>query len=1079
MAPASSFIQLACSVEKPHDQPNAPAASAADPASAQVPSPEAPAPSAEGLPEWEPLTPELVEDEAVRGDFMLRWAAVLLAILLGCTEISNSLTLVGIRTGEYLAAHGVLPPRADVFSYTAGERAWINLGWLSDLLLAAANSVGGDTALSLLSAVFAGVTFWLVVNAGRTGVSTWWSSICAVLAALASFPLLRPGSDGLTLLGLAATMYVLVKSEDRPESRAIWCVVPLLWLWSNCDPHAFLGLALVLAYAIGRSIGGEEEGAAAPTRTLWLATGGAALAMFVNPFHWHAFESAWTSYRIVYPELRAYAGADSEFGWMWRPLTDREVWTQLDMFNVAGLLAALAALLAMVLNRNRLRWAHVLVWLAINGLAVAAARQLSAAAIVNAVLAAVNAQDWYKAGFRQTYSVEWGELLFSRGGRAITVLALFVLAYLGISGRLMGADGRRIGLGFNYELASSIDSYRHVLSDSFDNRPFNFLPEQGDVLIWVGQKPFIDNRIALYAHGGPNLARLHRELRLALRPPSESDPLTGDAELWQSTFDEFDVTHVVPRLSGRNPDYHTFFGLMMDPQRRWALARLGAATAALYHAGTQDAELSEYLAKHAGADFIGLAFPRQPSDGKQPLTTVVPLPRELTWYDRFLMLPRDEIPADVQLARHYNAIRVRLSGQINLDYQLALAVLTIRHARQGLTIDPNSADAWHALAGAYYGLIQSEQVLQTQLNSAAPSELRLRQLVSALHHALTCNPDDASAHLSLYDIQLQMQPDLALQHLLEFQRLTGGLTTYAPGTPEADAQASELRENLTQLTTQIDAAREELNAALASGTDRLQVVQDALRRGLPREALRILEEDQTLVAQNIPAQLLHAQLLLDAGRIEDGLTVLERLSDVMRQPSAAGGASTWREATAMANIAAGNDDRARELWRENGQSATLLRMQSILGLSPLPGEMPGLSSVPLTHGVREIVDARPLTRAALAGDLLLQYTSEWVLNHLYRALVLLETGDNDLAEGLLRQILDEDPETPYRPLVAFYLSTISGEAVEFGPPSNEIPVWDGMFAPDEPDSPSASPDVPAETGIQPAGTPDSRPAVTP
>ena len=767
---------------------------------------------------------------------------------------------------------------------------------------------------------------------------------------------------------------------------------------------------------------------------------------------------------------------------MWLPLTDHDFWTQLDVFNVAGLLAALAALLAMVLNRNQLRWAHVLVWLVINGLAVAAARQLSAAAVVNAVLASINAQDWYKAGLRQSYSVEWGELLFSRGGRAITVLALFVLAYLGISGRLMGADGRRIGLGFNHELASSIDSYRSVLSDSFDDRPFNFLPEQGDLLIWIGQKPFIDSRIALYAQSQPNLARLHRDLRLALRPLSETDPLTGNAELWQSTFDEYDVTHVVPRLSGRNPDYITFFGLMVDSQRRWALARLGAATAALYRADTQDAELSEYVAAHAGADFISLAFPREESDDGEPLTTVVPLPRELTWYDRVLMLPRDDIPADVQLARHYNTIRAQLSGRINHDYQLALAVLTIRHARRGLNVDPNSADAWHALAGAYFALIESEGVLQSQLNSAAPSELRMRQLMSALYHALTCNPEDASAHLSLYDILLRTQkPDLALQHLLEFERLTGGLTTYAPGTAEAEEQTSQNREVQTQLTTQIDAARDELNTALASGTDRLQVVQNALDRGLPGEALRILEEDQTVVAQNIPAQILHAQLLLDAGRIEDGVTVLERLSDFMRQPSAAGGASTWREATALANIAAGNDDRARELWGENGRHATLLRVQSALGLSPLPGEVPGLSSVPMSHALREILDARPLTRAAIAGDLLLQYPSEWVLDQLYRALALLEAGENDLAEGLLREILSADPETPYRPVVAFYLSTISGESVPFGPPSNEIPVWDGMFAPDEHEAATPDPTAaPVESSLQPSEPPTSeRQAATP
>ena len=1059
-------------MDTPRDQPEpigSPAANA--PEAAATPN----QPSAvggtneEGLPEWEPLTPELVEDEALRGDFMLRWAAILLAVLLGCTEIADSLTLVRVRTGEYLATHGILPPRTDVFSYTAEDRPWVNLGWLSDLLLGAVHGIGGDTALTLLAAVLAGVAFWLVVNSSRSGVSTWWSAVCAVLAALAAFPLLRPGPDVITVLGLAATMYFLTRSEDLPDGRALWGLPPLLWLWGNMDPHAFLGGAMVLAYAIGRTIGGDDEGTAAPVRRLWLAVGAALLVMTVHPFHWHVFESAWTVHRIVYPQFTEYAGADTQFRWLWLPLTDRDFWSQLDVFNVAGMLSAAAALLAMVLNRNLLRWSHVLVWLTANGLAVASGHQLAAVAVVNAVLAGVNGQDWYRAGFRQTYSVETSELIFSRGGRAITVLALFVLAYLAISGRLMGADGRRIGLGFDHALASNIESYRSVLEDSFDDRPFNFVPDQGDVLIWIGQRPFIDNRVALYAQGTPNLAELHRDLRPALRPAMETDLRTGNADLWQETFDAYEVTHVLPRLSGNSPDYLSFFGLMTDAERRWALVRLGAATASLYRTDTQNPDLAKFIAAHPGADFLRQAFPQEDEATLQIGEPIAVLPRELTWYDRFFMLPRRQTPADIQLARHYNTIRVQLSGRINLDYQVALAILTIRHARLGLSEDPNSAGGWQALAGSYYALMEADSLLQQQFGSNAPTDLRLRQMISSLYHALTCDPEDAGTHMTLFEILLQTnKPDLALHHLREFERMTGGLTTFEPGSEAGQQQSERNREILSQLTTQIDAAREELNASLLSGTERLQVVGNALSRQLPGEALRILQEDQTVVAQNIQAQLLQAELLLDFGRIEESLTILERLSEMMRQPSAGQMASVWRQTTALANIAAGNGDRARELWGDDARAATLSRLQTLLGFSPAAGEVPGLSSVPLTHSPREMLDARSLTRAAVMGDLLLAYPPQITISQLSRALTLLEIGENDLAVATLQQILDADPESQYRPLVAFYLATATGEGVPFSPPSDEIPIWDGMFAPDEPADPAApdeaQPEAPGDAG---------------
>ena len=53
-----------------------------------------PAATTEGLPEYEPLTPEMVEDEAVRGDFVMKWAVILLAVLFGCTLVVETSTLV-------------------------------------------------------------------------------------------------------------------------------------------------------------------------------------------------------------------------------------------------------------------------------------------------------------------------------------------------------------------------------------------------------------------------------------------------------------------------------------------------------------------------------------------------------------------------------------------------------------------------------------------------------------------------------------------------------------------------------------------------------------------------------------------------------------------------------------------------------------------------------------------------------------------------------------------------------------------------------------------------------------------------
>ena len=213
-------------------------------------------PSDEGdLPEWEPLTPELAEDEAIRGDFMLRWAVILLALLLGCTAISETATLVHVRTGEYLASHGWLPPTNDVFSYTATDRVWTNQSWLFDIVLAGVFSLMGATGLSILKTLLVAVAFYFIVHITKSEVSTWWGSILAAITLLVCYPQFTAQPEVITLLGLSLTMWFLHQWKEGRSARSLWFLVPVFLAWSNLDHRMFLGLSLLLFYAAGESLG--------------------------------------------------------------------------------------------------------------------------------------------------------------------------------------------------------------------------------------------------------------------------------------------------------------------------------------------------------------------------------------------------------------------------------------------------------------------------------------------------------------------------------------------------------------------------------------------------------------------------------------------------------------------------------------------------------------------------------------------------------------------------------------------------------------------------------------------------------
>ena len=256
-------------------------------------------PDDDELPEWEPLTPELVEDEAIRGDFMLRWAAVLLAFLLACTQVAETRALVRIKTGQYMAAHGFLPPAQDVFSNTAAERPWVNLSWLFDALVAGVYGIGGATALSLFKALLAAVTFGLLIHTTRPRVSSWWGTICAVIAMLACTLQLTVGPELVTLLGLAVTIWWLHRWREGMSAH-LWPLLGLFFIWSNLDPRMFLGLALLLLYAIGEEVGRliSRPSLEEPQlrKHLWLVIGGCCAVSLLNPFGWNALLAPITLY---------------------------------------------------------------------------------------------------------------------------------------------------------------------------------------------------------------------------------------------------------------------------------------------------------------------------------------------------------------------------------------------------------------------------------------------------------------------------------------------------------------------------------------------------------------------------------------------------------------------------------------------------------------------------------------------------------------------------------------------------------------------------------------------------------------
>jgi tetratricopeptide (TPR) repeat protein len=1012
----------------------------------------------DGLPEWEPLTPELVEDEAIRGDFVLRWAVVLLALLLGCSKITETSTLVHIKSGQYMAGHGMLPPQNDVFSYTADDRPWINLGWMFDLIAAGVFAVGGAIGLSLFKAILAAVIVGIVVHTSKPEIATWWGSVCAGLALLVWYPQFSMRPEIVTLLGIALTFWILQRWKEEQDSKSLWLLVPVFLLWSNLDPRMFLGLSLLLLYAVGRSCGslfGRSSPEERPLiNQLWKVVGVCFVVSLINPFGWHVLSAPFSLYGVEYPAFREYVPVGHSLeALQFLPLTDSQLWNSIDHRTLAGLFLLMIAAITFVLNWERVDFGQFLVYLGFVGFSIAGTHELAPAAIVCSVVATLNAQEWYKATFRQTYSVEFNELLFSRGGRAITVLGIFGFAYLAISGNLDGANGRRSGVGFHNQLQTALESLQNDLEDSFDQKPFNFRLDQGDMLIWAGQKVFVDSRVAIYhGEGEEDLLAIHDKTRRAIAPISNPDQQPDNAnqtpinltEVWKKTLNRFQIiTHVLPRLTRPNPDNQTYFALYISPD--WQLTRLGAATASFYRTDltkpeneNYDPRLEKYLRDHQ-INSLNQAFGSK-------ATQIEPRavwPHAPSVYQKYLSLPQTTESEDLWLAGNYElnvAIIYAVQRSESQDF-FSYAYLAIRKANAVLENDPQSATAYRILGQVYSSLEKYEQFLAGGQDGAAYSQRRYFQIVQAYSQALLVEPNHLQTLRDLLDVfTAHNKRDLALELLGRIEVLTAGRTAGRTGARVELENNRQERENQSRdvLSGQINAITAQLEAGIRQGAHPLEIASAAYQSGCVLHALQLLDKDPVALSENSEAQMFQVRLLLEAGRIQDASDSMDRLEIVVEQFQGL----PWRVQAAIVSLANAQFLRAASLWRDEAHQQEELRLQSMLDMLPFVSPGPELFG-------RTADISWPVLQTVTSISTLIQ-TPEISANLLFdSALCHFERGDFQTAESQLRQTLEINPETPLRRLVVTYLHLITDERFAIEPPSQRIPISLDMFALDK------------------------------
>ncbi len=1044
------------------------------------------------LPEEEPLTPEMVEEEAVRGDFMLRWAAIFLAVLLGFTQINDTKPLVLIRSGDYMRAHGLLPPRTDVLSLTVADKPSPNVSWLFDHVISLCWSAGGDKALTLLKVAIAGLVGYLLTHISIRGVPTWWNSICAVFAIVACSSDFVPLPELVTMLGVTITMRWLYQHRLGMASGLHWKLPLFIAVWCNFDSRAWVGAFVVVMYVAGvfvsRRIAARRSDARLESESPspWLIASLSVVALLVNPFPGNSLLGPVTMYSVEYPAMQAQRPVDSP------TVTDNydgrvdyysvlnpSAFRLFDHSQIAGLALLLMSFVVLLLARTRRDLGFLFALVGVTGLSLLAAHELPAAAIVAAVVASISAQDWYRRTFNQQYTLDSKELLFSRGGRAVTVLALAGLAFCIVASRLPGAAP--LGWGFDSDNRVTMDTFAAQLKDL--DPAANILHtrlEQGDLLIWNGRKSFVDSRMLPFGRpldpdGQPELAKSvfakHSILLTTLfqptPPPEDKSQDKAELKKYEETMKaklrvsedaltEFHITHAMTRLAPPGtPDYRSMFNLAQTQQ--WIPISIEASAAILERVSPAipDAERAA-----RAPDWIKKAF----RIAEIAPSTLREFAREPNFYEKHVYRVRASVDENLRLAMHYSTLAgLQPQSAQEAMSSIATAHLTIRRLNLALNQSSSHARAYRLLGLAYARLGELEQMVGGPKLGDRIKRMRYLQAVMSFRQSLVTEPDDEMAWSELFRLYSERNRiDLAgdaidhLLPLLEDKYLDSESPQIQASLSEQQGIRRNYRDQIRDNQKRMDEYIEKQETPEEEDDRISQLVALATEIdnvGFGVAALKLLDDDQEPVSRNPLGVVRRGQLMLEAGRLEEAHQALTMMAEPARQQPEMMTGADWQFPTVVSQLAISDLTSAYDTW-----STQLRELDRVMSLQePYIGS---LMSLPLLADANIMVNApipvwplRHLSELSVGMEVLPASRAEIMF---LLAMIRLEEANLKSALSLLKAVISEGGESSYRVIATAYLVMLDGEAEAF---LNEhlFTDYEAYDFPGEPDPPPVAP----------------------
>lgn len=975
------------------------------------------------------------------------------------TSDTYQMRVAAERTADLVQAEGLQLPFASQESEKGMYRA-----------LTRYTSPGGGALISLATPVVVkglllAAMAAVLILVRHSGPTRWWTATVVVLVLVAMGDRLTFTPEIPSLLFLGVVFWILHAFQSG-RTWAVWLLVPLEMLWVNVDALFVLGIVLagivllgqVAAQALGRSDSQEPQG---NRKALAGAFALSIVATFANPFGLRAWEVPldWTREMFgrtsyVSASLAQLCGSDAD--WVekarergnelltlapdyYTPLSRGFVFSLLD-YAIPPIMTLYLIVLAVgsfIMNWRRFRVTRMLVLLLFLGMFLLAYRYVALVAMAAGVMLCLNGQEWYLDRFGSETRITRGWLIWSQGGRAVTILAMVAVAIVGITGRL-GAGG---GGEFGYEIQwvkFELETGKFLREAKLKGNGLNTVPLQGNLLLWSNYpagKVFIDGRVDLYKDELAEFGSLKRALR------------DDEEETWKPILDKNNISHVILNI-GPFADRVTFLRTYhtMRHSPNWKLVHRDSATAIFGRVGLPEghalADDAAWFEQNA-FDAARLVYKENAARLPEPPVPVTPP----SWIDEIWRTRR--IPSSQSIiAMHYLNPELDVSEPSGPVFVVPTenCFLAIRHARNGLARQQRvSPLGYTALFRSYFYLYNTE--MSVFANPEA-NDLRHLELLSALNQLVAANPNNLEAQLQLAFRYFRLQfYDLADEHFEAAIKLMPEDASIdnmlLDGGQIGKFSKPDIIGFSENLKIEIDRVNFDLQQLSAQAPSPAAQANYLISRGCPGMAIQKLTEAAAFASAGLDVSPILARLYIRIGQAGDPERGAER--ELLNMQGTGGmRPGIKKNLWATVKLMQGDYEHARTLLEDAiAETRHSLAQDSLLGLTDQ-----------LRNGA--------LLNMAFAPTTSIEDADRQASMEFHLGMLQLEGGEPQEAARHFKQALAVRENIPYRPLIAFYLEKITGEKLE---PLPEPPMEE------ETPSPAAGDTKPAGQPAQPARVP--------